>query len=466
MSKIPPAHPAAVNTSVVFGYAIKAIIRQLICVSAIVLFGSFASCCAQDSVDESWSHWRGPYQNGTASPNAAPPTTWSETENLEWKTKIPGRGHSTPIVRDGKVFVTTAVPIGEKFAPRKSGRPGAHDNVSVSQKHAFKVLAIQVADGKIAWEKTVAELIPHEGGHHSASLASASPVTDGKYIYAHFGSFGTYCLDYDGNLIWEFDLGDMHSKHGHGEGASPVLSRDKLFLCWDHEEQSFVAAFDKSTGKEVWRKKRDEVTSWSSPVVVNVGKSEQLIVNGTQRIRGYDTATGKVVWECGGLSANVVASPVFDSGILVAGSSYEKQAMLGIKIDDAKGDLTESESVIWKRRSLTPYVPSLLLYDSNLYFLRHYQGVLSRVDLSSGKDNPGPVRLRGFLEIYASPVAADGKIYITDRQGTTAVLDANDYPRTISVNQIDDRVNASLAIVGKRIFIRGEKNLYCFKEKK
>ena len=413
---------------------------------------------------KNWHHWRGPNSNGV-SPTAQPPIEWSETKNVRWKTDLPGRGHSTPIVWENQVFVTAAEPVGEKFKPRYSGRPGAHDNLPVSQKHQFLVLALDRKTGKMLWKKKVNELVPREGAHISASLASASCTTDGKALIAHFGSFGTYALDFQGNILWKKQLGEMHSKHGHGEGASPVMLGDRLFIVWDHEGQSFVACFAIKDGKELWRKKRNEVTSWSSPIVIQPENGKpQLVVNGTERIRAYDTQDGTVIWECAGLSANIVASPVFKSGVVVAGSSYEKRAILGIQIDGAKGDVTGSKNVLWKSQRLTPYVPSLLLYEEAVYYLRHYQGIVSRIDFKKGEELSPPVRLTGFREIYASPVAADGRIYITDREGTTVVLSSKDWPRVLSANQIEGRVNGSLALAGKQIFLRSEKALYCIEQ--
>ncbi len=256
----------------------------------------------------------------------------------------------------------------------------------------------------------------------------------------------------------------MNSKHGHGEGSSPVLANGKIVVNWDHEGQSFIEAFDAETGESVWRKDRTEVTSWSSPIVVLVGEQSQLLVPGTDRMRAYDLANGSVVWECGGLSANIVASPVAYDGMVFVGSSYEKRAMLAIKLEGAAGDITDSENVIWKRTELTPYVPSPLIHDGNIYFLRHYQGVISRLDAKTGKDNPGPFRLRGVGNIYASPVAAAGKVYISSLEGVTVVLDGGEVPRIISINELDDQFNASAALVGDELFLRGRKWLYCISE--
>jgi len=412
-----------------------------------------------------WGQWRGPLGTGESA-TAKPPTRWSETENVRWKTEIPGLGHSTPVVWGNHVFVTTAVPFGEKFKPIPDGAPGSHDNLSVSQKFKFVALGIDRTDGSIKWRKELHEAVPHEGSHVSGSLASASPVTDGEHIIVSFGTYGIYCLDYKGNLVWKKTLGKMNTKHGHGEGASPVLFNETLLVNWDHEGESFLVALNKSNGEEIWRKPRKEVTSWSSPIVYSHRGVAQVIVAGTGAVRGYNLKNGEVIWECSGLSNNVVATPIAFDGMVYVGSSYEIKSMFAIKLDDAKGDVTGTQHVVWQRSTRTPYVPSPLLYRGNLYFLRHYQGVLSIVDAKSGEESIGPFRMNGIRDIYASPVAADGKIFITDRDGITLVVSETEMPRMLSANRLDDRFSASLALAGSEIFLRGEKFLYCVAEAK
>ncbi len=411
--------------------------------------------------DESyWPQWRGPLGTGVA-PRADPPVEWSETKNIRWKTALPGSGHSTPIVWGDRIFLTAALPYGEALEPRYSGAPGAHDNLPVTRHHKFVVLAVSRRDGKIVWQRTLREALPHEGGHVSGSLASSSPVTDGEHLFAYFGSRGLYCLDLQGKLRWETDLGQMQSKHGHGEGASPALHGETLIVNWDHEGRSFVVAFDKRTGKQRWKVARDEVTSWSTPIVVEHGGQRQVIISGTGRVRGYDLATGRVVWECGGMSANIVASPVAADGMVYAGSSYEKQALLAIRLDGARGDITGADQVVWTRNQRTPYVPSPLLYGDSLYFLRHYQGILSRLNAKTGTEQSGPFRLDGIRNVYASPVGAAGRLYITDLSGTTLVISHAAEPETLARNRLNDSFSASAAVAGVELFLRGQRNLYC-----
>jgi outer membrane protein assembly factor BamB len=394
-------------------------------------------------------------------PEADPPVEWSETKNIRWKDPLPGKGHSTPIVWENRVFVTTAVPVGEALPPRFSTAPGTHDGVPVTHRHEFWVLALDRRDGTIVWKRKVHEKLPHEGGHYTGSLASNSAATDGEHIFAFFGSHGLYCLTMGGEVKWSKQFGEMQTKHGHGEGTSAVLHGEAVFINWDHDGKSWITALDKRTGNERWKVERDEQTSWATPIVIEHAGKAQLIVSGTNRIRGYEAATGKLIWECGGLASNIVASPVAGGGMVFAGSSYEKRSMLAIRLEGAKGDITGTDNVAWSRVRGTPYVPSPLLYGNSLYFLAHYQGILARVDARTGEDDPGSVRLTGIGNIYASPVAAADRVYVTDLEGTTIVLDHKAFPRVLAVNKLDDQFSASAAIAGREIFLRGLKHVYC-----
>jgi outer membrane protein assembly factor BamB len=425
-----------------------------------VLIPPFASDDGgRNEPEANWPQWRGPLATGVA-PRADPPIKWSEQENIRWKIAVPGKGHASPVTWGDRIFLTTAVPYGDPLPPRFSKAPGTHDGVPVTHHHKFVVLAVSRRDGKVIWERTVRQALPHEGGHYTGSLASNSPVTDGEHLFAFFGSYGLYCLDLDGDVLWTKDFGEMQSLHGHGEGSSPALHADTLVMNWDHEGDSFVVAFDKRTGEERWRARRDEATSWATPIIVEHAGKAQVIVSATKRVRGYDLATGRVIWECGGLSTNVVASPVASRDMVFAGSSYDTRAFLAIRLGGT-GDITRSKHVAWTRLRGTPYVPSPVLYDDSLYFLTHYQGVLTRVDARTGADRPGAFRLVGIRDVYSSPVAAAGRLYVTDRDGTTLVLSHEDTPRTLGQNHLDDSFSASAALVGRELLLRGEKYLYC-----
>ena len=413
-----------------------------------------------DGRDAFWPHWRGPTGNGVA-PKADPPTEWNEKKNLRWKLALPGLGHSTPIVWRDRVFVTAAVPFGDAVAPSAGHRDGEHDNQEAVRRQKFLVLAIGRADGKIVWQRTVKEGLPHESGHRTGSLASHSPVTDGERVYASFGSNGLYALDWDGRPLWQKDFGPMHSLHAHGEGSSPALHGETLIVNWDHEGSSFVVALDTRTGKERWTSAREEITSWSTPLVVEHGGKPQVVISATKRIRGYDLATGRLLWECGGLSQNVVASPVAGDGIVIAGSSYEKRAMVAIRLEGAQGDITGTDRVLWTRDRNTPYVPSPLLYEDKLYFFSHYQGILFCLDARTGAAHYGPARLPEVSDFYASPLGAAGRVYVTSREGVTLVLKHGPALEVLATNRLDDRFSASPVAVGGDLLLRGERHLYC-----
>ena len=417
---------------------------------------------AQTNLDplDNWAQWRGPLGTGVA-PRGTPPTQWSESENIRWKVPISGTGHSTPVVWGDRLFLTTARRVGDPVDISHAHRPGSHDNVNPTHQLEFVVLAIRRTDGATLWERTVRTGRPHEGMHETASWASASPVTDGEYVIASFGSRGLFGLSLTGELLWEVNLGDMHTKHGHGEGSSPGLFGDTVVVNWDHEGESFLVALDKRTGATKWRVSRDEATSWSSPLIVEVDSKPQVIVSATNRVRAYDLTNGEIIWECGGLSSNVVATPVASGGMVFVGNSYDAKAMLAIRLAGARGDITGTDAVVWTRNRHTPYVPSPVLYENTLCFLRHYQGYLTCVDARDGAVLFGPKRLPDITNVYASLVAAAGRIYVVDRHGTTVVVGVGPRFEILATNRLHDSFSASPVIVDSALFLRGERFLYC-----
>ena len=360
--------------------------------------------------------------------------------------------------------MTTAESFGDKLGVPKQPS-GAHNNIDPERKMRFQVIAIDRKTGKSRWQTTVRQAQPHQSTHESGTWASNSPVTDGHHVIAFFGSNGLFCLDGPtGKIIWQKDLGKMQVKHGHGEGVSPALHGNTVIINWDHEGDSFVVALNKATGKELWRQPRDEPTSWSTPIIVEHDGKPQVIISATNAIRAYDLATGKELWKCGGMPNNVVASPVATNGIVIAGASYVRKAMLAINLKGATGDLTETDKVLWRRRTGTPYVPSLLLYQDTLYFFHHYQNIISIADARTGQEH-GPFRIP-IRSLYASPVAAANRVYLTDLTGVTLVLAHGKKPELKSRNDLGEPISASAAIAGNEIFLRGSQHLYCIAEEK
>ncbi|MFN0138268.1 MAG: PQQ-binding-like beta-propeller repeat protein, partial [Phycisphaerae bacterium] len=319
------------------------------------------------------------------------------------------------------------------------------------------------ATGKTIWQKTVHSQIPHSGTHPDGTQASASPIVDGQHIYASFGSFGIYCLDMQGNVKWNVDLGDQTTRNSFGEGSSPALHGETLIVNWDHEEKDFIVALDKKTGKELWRKDRDEPTNWTTPLIVEVADKPQVIVPGTSKCISYDLKTGETVWTCGGLTQNVIPSPVYHDGVVYLMSGFRGSALKAIKLADAKGDLSEKKDafVFETSEQKTPYVPSSLLYQGCLYFFDNNKAVLTNLDAKTGQENFGRERIEGMQQVYASPIGANGFVYLCGRDGETVVIKAGPKLEIVATNKLDDGFDASPVAVGDQLLLRGREHLYC-----
>ena len=253
----------------------------------------------------------------------------------------------------------------------------------------------------------------------------------------------------------------MNIKMQFGEGSSPALHGDTLVVHWDHEDQSFIVALDKNTGDQLWRADRDEVSSWSTPLVVEHEGTTQVIVSATRRIRSYDLKTGEVIWECGGMTGNVIPMPVVGDGLVYVTSGFRGNALVAIRLSQAKGDITDTPAVVWRHDKDTPYTPSPLFYRGALYFLKTNSAILSCFNAATGEAHYTGRHLDGVRDVYASPVAASGRIYIAGRTGVTAVIKEGPRYELLSSNTLDDGFSASPAVVGDEIFLRGHKSLYC-----
>lgn len=410
-----------------------------------------------------WHQWRGPEATGVA-PHAEPPLRWDAQTNIKWKAELPGEGSATPIVWENKVFVVAAEKTDRVAENPPQATPDAR-TVPPSNYYRFIVLCFDRETGKLLWERVATEEVPKEGQHLTNTYASSSPVTDGRRLFVSFGSRGIFCYDLDGNLKWERDLGQMRTRRGWGEGVSPALHGETLIVNWDHEDPSFIVAMDAETGKTRWQADRDEPTSWATPLVVERNGRKQVIVNGTKRVRSYDLDTGEVLWECGGQTVNAIPSPVATDDMAIVMSGYQGANAMAIPLD-AKGDVTDSDTVRWSYRRNTPYVPSPLLLGDRLYFTSSNNGILSSLDINTGKLIFGPVRIPGVSNLYGSPVAAGGRIYITGRDGTTTVLKRGDTLEVLATNVLNDPIDASPVAVGKQLFLRSNRYLYCIEDQK
>jgi outer membrane protein assembly factor BamB len=410
---------------------------------------------APSAADRYWGQWRGPHMTGV-SRTADPPVEWSETKNVRWKVEIPGRGSATPIVWGDRVYVLTAVPLGlsgdATHQPLGGNRPP----------HKYVVLAIDRKTGKIVWEKIAREEAPHEATHpQNGTWASSSAVTDGEHLIASFESRGLYAYDMNGALVWQKDLGDKRMRQTFGEGSTPALHGGTLVVVWDHQGQSFIVALDKKTGEERWRKDRSEIDTWATPLVVEVGGRAQVIAPAMNRVTSYDLETGEIVWHTAGLTMNPIPSPVAEDGLVILMSGFRGNSLKAIRLADAKGDITGTPAIAWTFERDTPYVPSPLLYDGILYFLKSNNGILSAFDAKSGKPHYQLQRIDQIPDVFASPVGAAGRVYIPGRDGVTVVFKPGPAFEMLSANTLDDGFDASPALVDRELYLRGYKSLYC-----
>jgi outer membrane protein assembly factor BamB len=430
---------------------------------AAMLFMGFASGLAPD--EGNWPYWRGPAADGMAVGGA--PLHWSDTQNVRWKTEIPGRGNSSPVVWGNRIFLTTAIPTGAgavtATVSRASSGPGG--STGPQPEHRFEVLCLDRNTGKVVWQRTAITAAPHEGYHGTyGSFASNSPVTDGGRVFAFFGSRGVYCYDLEGTLLWKKDFGvQMRMKMAFGEGIAPVLSGDRLILTFDHEEGSFVAALDKTSGKEIWRTSRDEISNWSAPLVLEHRGQKQIVISATKKVRCYDFETGSLIWECSGLGANTIPQPVTQDDLVFVMSGYRDPMLMAIRLG-GRGNLTGTDAVVWSQTRGNSYTPSPVLHDNKLYVLTD-TGLVSCYDAPTGAPYYHQVRLPKTYSFKASPVGAAGRLYLASENDDVIVLRMGEKYEVLATNTMPDQVFiATPAIAGGQIFLRSQNRLYCISE--
>jgi outer membrane protein assembly factor BamB len=325
----------------------------------------------------------------------------------------------------------------------------------------FNVFCFDRSDGKVLWQKTATVAKPHQGTHETNGFASASPCTDGHFVYAHFGSRGLYCYTLNGEPVWKRDdFGQMETLNGFGEGSSPTLSGDTILVPWDQNGPSALYALDKRTGKTIWKADREEPSEWSTPLVVGHAGRKQVVLNGQIAVRSYDLETGKELWRCGNQGRRPICSAVAANDLVYAGNGFMGSFFGAFRLD-GEGDIQGTDKVVWSFNHDAPDVASPILSSGRLYFHKAKSGLLSCVDAATGKPHYFARRI-GLGNTYASPIAAGGNVYLTARNGTTVVIKDADQLKIVATNSVDETVGATPAPVDNELFIRGDVHLFCF----
>jgi outer membrane protein assembly factor BamB len=434
---------------------------------AVAVFGSSIGASAAGS---NWSQWRGTDGTGVSTETNLP-IEWSSDKNILWKVPINGRGHSSPIVWENRIFLTSdlegeIVPGAKAVQHKFDGKDFVHpDSVGADRKHTFVVVCIDRSTGKVLWEKTAYTGTVFDDRHRKGSYASPTPATDGKLVFAYFGSEGIYCFDFSGKLVWQATPGKVPNL-GMGPGTSPVLFENTVILQCDEEngENSFIVALDKKTGREVWRTPRKVQASWSTPLIVRTAARAELVTSGNEFIISYDPKTGKELWRTKGHESNAIGSPLAGHGMVFVYAGFPLKRTLAITLG-ASGDLTGSKNIAWQYDKGTAYVPSSILYGDYLYLMSD-RGLLTCLDARTGKLVYEGGRVPIPATFTASPIAFDGKLLLTSEDGDTFIISAGPKHEVIATSSISEPVFASPAVSDGMIFIRGEKNLYCIGARK
>lgn len=381
-----------------------------------------------------WARWRGPSGQGLVE-GSGYPDKWSATENVRWKTPVPGRGHSSPIVWRDRIFLVT----GYEDQNRRT------------------VLAFDRKTGKQLWETDAPKAV-FESKYAKNSYASSTPSTDGKLIYCYLGNHGLMAVNFDGKIAWHRSLGELNAYHG--VGGSPLLYRDLVIFYQDQRKpaEGFVAAFDAKTGEPRWRVPRQEQVGWGTPVAIRAGNRDELIVSSMKRVYAYDPASGKELWRCDGNLFEVIPTPVVGHGMVYC-CSGRAGPTLAIRPGGA-GDITQTH-VAWQSPKGSPFVPSPLLYGDLLYMVNDMQSIATCFDARSGELKwQGRMGEAARESFSASPVGVDGKIFFANDQGEVFVLKAGPEFQILHVNKFDEQVLASPALVDRTWYWRTAKHLY------
>jgi outer membrane protein assembly factor BamB len=429
-----------------------------------------------------WPQWRGPFFNGVARTGA--PVEFSDTKNIKWKIAVPGRGFSTPVIWGDKIFLTNAVSTGKVTQPapepeqpqsppqnpgagRRPGRGGPGGGSAAGEEHKFVVMCLDKKTGKTLWERVAKVATPHEGYHQQyGSFASNAPLTDGRHLYVSFGSRGVYCYDLNGKLIWEKDLGvQLRMRLQFGEGVAPALHGNLLIHPFDQQSGSFVVALDKRNGNEVWRKERDEISAWATPLIADVKGKKQVIISATNKVRAYSPENGNLIWECAGLGDNVIPHPAQHNDTVLVMSGYRNPKLMAIRLG-REGDLTGSDAVLWSQTRGLSYTASPVLHDNKFYALTD-NGMLSCFNATTGEPYYHQQRLPQPDNFKASPVAAGDHLYLASESGVITVIKLGEKFEIVATNTLADQMFVASPVVAEgEMFLRSKTHLFCVSDGK
>jgi outer membrane protein assembly factor BamB len=424
----------------------------------------------------SWPSFRGAQASGVADGQNLPDTWNVKTgENILWRMPIPGLAHSSPVVWGNRIFVTSAV----SSDPKASFRPGLYGDGDASQdrsRHRFMLYALDKRSGKILWERVAHEGVPVDKRHIKSTYANSTPATDGRIVVAWFGSQGVHAYDVNGRSLWKVDLGrvDMGAydipTYEWGPASSPIIWNNLVILQCDTQTDSFLLALDANTGKTVWKTEREELPSWGTPTIAMTAKGPELVTNASNFIRGYDPVTGKELWRLGRSSKITAPTPIFTDDVFVIASGRGPERPIFVVRANARGDLTlpegktDSEAIVWSRTGRGSYMPTPLSYKGILYVLSN-NGLFDAYNLKTGAE---VYRQRLSLVgsgFSASPVAADGKIYLSNEDGEILVVSAGDKFAQVATNSMGELIMATPAFSEGVMYVRSAQSLFAIGRK-
>lgn len=420
---------------------------------------------------ENWLSFRGPGARGIASSQSVP-SQWTATENVFWKRDLPGRGWSSPIIVANQVIVTTVVNSSANEEAKKGLYFGGDRSKPPQSEHQWLVLSLDAVTGEPLWEKTVKQGVPEYPIHIKNSYASETPVSDGKKVYVYFGNVGVFCFDLLGNEVWRKEMAGNPMRAGWGTAASPILHNDQLFIVNDNEQDSHVLALDKETGRELWRKSREEKSNWSTPYVWVNSKRTELITAGTNGVRSYDL-DGNELWSLKGMSSITIATPYVVDDLLIISSGYvldSKRPIYAIRPGGAgdisvSGDETSNDFIVWSLPRSAPYNPSTVAINGKLIVL-YDRGTIAGFGLKDGSKVISDQRIPEGRAFTASPWVIDDKLYCLNEDGVTFVYKLSDVQgqlELLATNPLssDDMSLATPAIANGKLYLRTDKRIYC-----